>query len=122
MVGTRDDGEFRMMYNAIMPVQISNPVYDVEAFYMQSPSDGAHVIVINDSTLTVTLNQWGTWWLYYGLGSTSYENVDFKVNMKDEGHFYELTLKHPWDEYLLLYMVEGRWKTVDMSRKGEDQF
>lgn len=122
MVGTRDDGEFRMMYNAIMPKKITNPVYDVEAFYLKNITDGAHVMVINDSVLHVTLNQWGTWWLYYGYGATSYENADFKVNMIDEGHWYELTLKHPAIEYLLLYSVGDTWNTVDWSKKNVEQY
>lgn len=122
MVGTRDDGEFRMMYNATMPTKLTNPVYDVEAFYMQSPNDGAHVTVTNDSTLVITLNQWSTWWLYYGLGSTSYDNADFKVNMKDEGHLYEVTLHHQATEYLLLYSIGDQWHKVDWNKKGEAQY
>ena len=121
MVGTRDDGEFRMMYNAIQPGKITNPVYDVEAFYMRGPDDGAHVLVVNDSIIRVTLNQWGTWWLYYGFGATSYENSDFKVDMRDVGHWYDLTLKHPANEYLLLYTVGSDWKKVDWNKKNVDQ-
>ena len=122
MVGTRDDGEFRMMYDAIMPHKLPNLVYDVEAFYMRSPNDGAHVLVVNDSTLHITLNQWGTWWLYYGLGATSYENSDFKVDMKDAGHLYELTVKHPATDYLALYMVGDQWKKVDWNKKAVEQY
>ena len=122
MVGSRDDGEFRMMYNAIMPGKIHNPVYDVEAFYVSSPADGAHVMVINDSMFHVTLNQWGTWWLFYGFGATSYENKDYRVNMMDAGHWYEVTLKHPAAEYLLLYQAAGAWKKVDWMKKNVDQY
>ena len=121
MVGTRDDGEFRMMYNSIRPDKITNLVYDVEAFYMSSPGDGAHVSVVNDSTMKVTLNQWGTWWLYYGYGATSYENADYKVIMRDQGHWYDLVLKHPANEYLILYTVADKWKKVDWNIKGTDQ-
>lgn len=122
MVGTRDDGEFRMMYNAIMPQKITNPVYDVEAFYLSSPADGAHINVLNDSTIRVTLNQWGTWWLYYGLGATSYENADFRVDMRDEGHWYDLILKHPVSEYLLLYNTGDQWQKADLNKKNIDQY
>jgi hypothetical protein len=122
MVGTRDDGEFRMMYNAIMPHKITNPVYDVEAFYMRSPADGTHVLVINDSTVRVTLNQWATWWLYYGYGASSYENSDYKVEMRDVGHWYDVVLKHPSSEYLLLYSIGRDWKRVDMNKKNVDQY
>jgi len=122
MVGTRDDGEFRMMYNAIMPDKITNDVYDVEAFYMRSPMDGAHVMVVNDTTIRVTLNQWGTWWIYYGYGATSYENTDFKVNMRDQGHWYDLILKHPASEYVVLYTVGRDWKKADLSKKNIEQY
>ncbi len=122
MIGTRDDGEFRMMYNSIRPDKIINTVYDVEAFYMSSPADGAHVIVVNDSTIKVTLNQWGTWWLYYGYGATSYENADYKVIMRDQGHWYDLILKHPAGEYLILYTIADNWKKVDWNKKNVDQY
>ncbi|MES2703348.1 MAG: hypothetical protein V4649_11950 [Bacteroidota bacterium] len=122
MVGTRDDGEFRMMYNALKPVKITNAVHDVEAFYMSSPADGAHVTVLDDKTARVTLNQWGTWWLYYGMGATSYQNADYKVNMKDPGHLYEITLKHPAGEYLLLFSTGRKWRVVDWQKKNIDQY
>lgn len=122
MVGTRDDGEFRMMYNAIRQDKITNPVYDVEAFYMSSPADGAHVNVENDTTIKVTLNQWGTWWLYYGYGATSYETADYKVIMRDQGHWYELVLKHPATEYLLLFIAGDHWEKVDWGKKNFDQY
>ncbi len=121
MIGTRDDGEFRMLYNSIMPEKITNEVYDVEAFYMQGPRDGAHVLVVDDSTIRVTLNQWGTWWLYYGYGATSYENKDYKVIMRDAGHWYDLILKHPAQEYLVLYTVGREWRKADLNKKNIDQ-
>jgi hypothetical protein len=121
MIGSRDDGEFRMMYNAIMPNKVSNPIYDVEAYYMLETTNGANVRVLNDSTIRVTLNEWGTWWLYYGFGAGSYETADYKVNMRDVGHMYELTLKHDPKEYLLLYSVGKQWKVVDWNKKEIDQ-
>ncbi len=122
MIGTRDDGEFRMMYNALMPDKINNTVYDVEAYNMNSTSDGAHVIVVNDSTMKVVLNQWGTCWWYYGYGATSYENADYKVEMRDQGHWYDLILKHSADNYLLLFSTGDKWQIVDWSKKNVDQY
>jgi len=122
MIGSRTEGEFAMMYDALMPDKLSNPVYDVEAYYLQSPADGAHVTVINDSTCRITLNQWGTWYLFYGFGASSYENGDFKVDMRDAGHLYDLILKHPANEYLLLYETDGQWKKVDWDKKNTDQY
>lgn len=121
MIVARDDGAFKTIYNIERPDKINNPVYDVEAYYMQSPDDGAYVNMTNDSTIRVTLNHWGTWWLYYGYGATSYENKDYKVNMIDEGHLYELILKHPANQYLLLYEAGDKWKIVDQRKKNVDQ-
>jgi hypothetical protein len=122
MVGSRDDGEFKMMYNAIMPQKLPNPVYDVEAFYMIDVKNGANVRVLNDSTARVTLNEWGTWWLYFGFGATSYENADYRVDMRDVGHTYDVILKHNPSEYRLLYSVGDKWRIVDWGKKGIDQF
>lgn len=122
MVGSRDDGEFRMMYNAYTGQSLTNPVYDVEAFYTVDTGNGAHVQVLNDSTVQVTLNQWGTWWLYYGFGAGSYENADYKVNMRDVGHMYELTIKHPYNQYLVLYTKGKNWSVVDWKKKGVEQW
>ncbi len=122
MIGTRDDGEFRMLYNSIRPDKITNKVYDVEAFYMRTPLDGAQVKVLDDSTIRVTLNQWGTWWLYYGYGATDYENEDYKVTMRDAGHWYDIILKHPASEYLVLYCVGREWRVADLNKKGIDQY
>ena len=121
MVGARDV-EFKMMYNAIIPHKITNTVYDVEAFYMRGTSDGAHAKVINDSTVEVTLNQWATWWMYYDYGAYDYQTPDYKVLMKDMGHWYYLILKHPASEYLLLYNIGDQWRKVDFDKKNIEQY
>ena len=48
--------------------------------------------------------------------------VDFDVNMIDEGHWYELKLKHPANQYLLLYQAGAQWKVVDLNKKNIDQY
>jgi len=122
MIGSRDDGEFRMSYNALMNQKLPNKVYDVEAAYMRGTTEGAHVNVINDSMAQVVLNQWGTWWIYYGYGAFDYENADYKVQMKDLGHWYYVVLRHPASEYLLLFSVGDQWRKVDWSKKNVDQY
>ncbi len=121
MISAQDEGRFKVMKNTLTRQRVSNKIYDVVAYKMSDISDGAHVNVINDSTVRVTLNQWGTWWLYGLLGAASYENADYKVNMADPGHWYELTLKKPASEYLILYQVGSQWKTVDWGKKNTDQ-
>lgn len=120
MIGAETESEFRMLYNGLHPDQpINSPVYDAMAFNMDTPNDGAHVKVINDSTIEVTLNQWGTWWWYAMNGGDSYSNAAYRVNMKDVGHVYQLTLKRPASDYLLLFQQGGRWRVVDMHRRDE---
>ena len=123
MIGSDKESEFKFMHNLLLPdKRINNTVYDVLSYNMLTPDDGAHVTVANDSTIHVTLNQWGTWWWFAGKGGYSYENDDYKLNLIDLGHWYELTLKKPSQQYLLLYEADGHWKTVDMSKKSEDQY
>jgi hypothetical protein len=119
MIGSEKESEYQLMHNLLAPgKKINTPVYDGLSYNMLTPGDGAHVTVLNDSTLRVTLNQWGTWWWYEGKGGYSYENKDYKLNMIDGGHFYELTLKKPAQNYLLLYEVGDQWNVVEMNKKG----
>lgn len=123
MIGAGKESEFKLMHDQLRLGSLSpQKVYDGVAYNMITPTDGAHVKVIDDSTLTVTLNQWGTWWWYEMRGANSYENADYRLDMVDVGHWYKLVLKHPNNEYLLLFQVGNAWKTVDMSKKDVDQY
>ena len=122
MVGSQPESVWKLIYNLNNEKQINNPVYDVASYNMLTPDDGAHVKVLNDSTLSVTLNQWGTWWWYRYRGGISYENDAYKLNMKDVGHSYELTIRKAPSEYLLLYSVGDKWKQVDWNKKDIDQY
>jgi hypothetical protein len=123
MIGSEKESEYKLMHNLLLADrQIGNTVYDALSYNMSTPGDGAHVTVANDSMIHVTLNQWGTWWWYEGKGGHSYENEDYKLNLIDAGHWYELTLKKPAQQYLLLYQTGNQWKTVDMNRRNEDQY
>jgi hypothetical protein len=125
MVGIPMTGQlhspFQVMYNLTNKKPVNNKMYDVVSFNMNTADDGAHVNVMNDSTMQITLNQWGTWWWFRLMGAFSYETEDFKVNMTDVGHRYELTLKKPASEYLLLYVVGDKWKVVNWQQKNVDQ-
>ncbi len=123
MIVASSEGEFKLMLKLFVPEKkIQNNIYDVVGFNVETPKDGAHVNVVNDSTIRVTLNQWGTWWWYNSFGATSYENSDYKVNMIDEGHYYELSLKQPRDKYFILFQAGGEWKTVDWNKKNTAQY
>lgn len=122
MIDAQPQSEYKLMHNLMLPRhKITNKVYDGVSYNMITPADGAHVSVLNDSTIRVTLNQWGTWWWYNALGALSYKNADYSLNIIDEGHFYELTLKKPADQYMLLYQVGDQLKVVDWNKKNQDQ-
>ena len=122
MIAAQPDGRFKLMKNTLTNRPVGNPVYDVVSYNMSAVNDGAHVTVVNDSMVHVTLNQWGTWWLYAMLGASDYENDAYRVKMVDEGHWYEITLKQPAQQYVLLYQVGSQWKTVNMALKNVDQY
>jgi hypothetical protein len=122
MIGAQPESEFKVMDAILNNVYIKNPVYDAVSYNMMSETDGAHVTVANDSVLHVTLNQWGTWWWYEGHGAKSYETNEYSLNMIDEGHWYELKLKKPASQYLLLFQTGDQWRVVDMNKKNVDQY
>ena len=121
MIGAEADGQFKMMYELFVGKKLPNKIYDAAAFNMISQIDGAHVKVINDSAVKVSLNQWGTWWWYESMGCRNYENGDYKLEMLKDGNSFQLTLKHPANGYMLLYSIAGQWRTVDWTNK-QDQY
>ncbi|MBC7554304.1 MAG: hypothetical protein H7257_10025 [Taibaiella sp.] len=122
MIGAEQESELKLMHDGLVPAEkINTKVYDAMAYNMLTPDDGANVTVLNDSTLKVTLNQWGTWWWYAMRGGNSYENNEYRLDLKDPGHWYELTLKHPAANYMLLYQVGNQWKVVDMGKREEQR-
>ena len=122
MIGAQPDGEYKALREVYTGIVDKNTIYDAASYNMVRDHDGAHVTVSNDSVIHVTLNQWGTWWWYEGHGAKSYENKDYKINMIDPGHWYELTLKRPASQYLLLYEIGDQWKVVDMGKRNVDQW
>lgn len=122
IIRAQPESEFKTMHNLFYEKKkITNEVYDVCAYNMLTPDNGVHVNVLNDSVVQVTLNQWGTWWWYGDMGADSYENDEYKMNLVDPGHRYELTLKHPASDYLILFQVGSNWKIVDWDKKNIEQ-
>lgn len=114
--------EAKIIHDAIYPPAVNYELLDVCAYNILSVQDGAHVQVLNDSTVRVTLNQWGSWWWYNDMGAVSYENEHYRLDMKDYSRYYELTLKGLQSQYLLLFQNGSSWKTVDWRRKDIEQF
>jgi len=122
MINGGSGNEALEMHNALYQPPINYKLVDVCLYNILTVQDGAHVQVLNDSTIRVTLNQWGTWWWYDDQGAGSYETEDYKVNMIDSGHFYELILKKDPGAYLLLFQVGDQWKQVQMQQKNVEQY
>lgn len=122
MIGAQSDHKFKVMRELFVDKSYKGKIYDGASFNMLTKNDGAHVFLVNDSLMRVTLNQWGTWWWYAGHGAASYENEDYKLEMKDIGHWFEVKLKHPIGDYMLLYQAGDQWKIVDTSKKMEEQY
>jgi hypothetical protein len=110
MINAWPQGNFMRMRELLSDGPAAARIYDGMAFNMKSPSDGSEVSLVNDSTLRVTLLQWGTWWWYKDFGGYSYETPDYRIDMRDQGHWYEIVLKRPMSEYQLLYQVGDTWK------------
>lgn len=122
MIGSSRPSALKTAYNAKQNRKILGNVYDIASYNMNTMSDGAHVRVLNDSTLRVTLNQWGTWWWFHFIGASGFENEWYRLDMRDPGHWYELVLKKPAYRYQLLYINERNWRYVDMQKKDIEQY
>ena len=123
MMGAGTESEYKMMHNLLLPdKKINNKVYSALSYNMITPDDGAHVKVLSDNKVRVTLNQFGTWWWYNGQGAVNYETEDYWAYIMDVGYEYDITLKKPASNYLLLYNVGDKWKVVDMSKKDVAQY
>ena len=123
MISTQPNSETKLMHDVLMPDKlIQQTIFDAMGYNMTSPNDGAHVRVLSDNKVRVTLNQFGTWWWYSGHGAVKYENGDYWAYIMDVGHVYDLTLKKPVSDYELLYNVGDKWKVVDMSKRDVEQY
>ncbi len=121
MIGAQRESNLRNMMEVYTGKVPKNTIYDVASYNMVETYNGAHVKVLNDTVISVELNHTGTWWWYEGHGALSYETPDYKVDMKNAGQRYNLILKKPADNYLLLYSVGDTWKKVDMSKINVQQ-
>lgn len=122
MIGSNRPSALKAAYNAKHEVKIAHEVHDIVSYNLNTPTDGAHVKVINDSTIHVTLNQWGTWWWFHYIGASNYENEVYRLHLTDPGHWYELIIRKPADSLQLLFVNEGQWRTVDMQNRNTEQY
>jgi hypothetical protein len=116
------DNEFNTQLQIFGYKPIKGTLYEASSYNMQHIWDGAHVTVLDSMTLKITLNQWGTWWMYNYLGAGDYETDLYKVKMTDPGHEYLLILKSRPKNMAILFSQDIYWRKVDMSKIGEEQW
>lgn len=119
MVMNRPYSCFKLMYNSESSNPIVDTAADIASFNMEQTTDGAHVTVLNDSTINVALNQPTSRWFH---AAGSIDNELYRLNAVDKERWYQLTLKRPASRYLLLYIADGAWKQADMNRKNVSQY
>jgi hypothetical protein len=117
-----EENEFNNQLKTFGYPSVKGRMYSVSAYNMNQMWDGAHVTVVDSSTLKITLNQWGCWWMQNYTGAQSYETDLFKVDMVDPGHEYLLKLKSHPHNMAILFVQDIYWRQVDMSRIGQEQW
>ena len=119
---SKSESEFKYMYNTWNKNKLTNQVYDVASYNLLAANNGTRVVVFSDSTIQVLLNQWGSWWWYDNQGARYVETKDYKIDMEDVGQKYNLTLKRPYKDFLLVFENKGEWRVVDMEKKNIEQY
>jgi hypothetical protein len=118
MIGSYQQSAYKLAYNLNHKTQLTNPVYDATSYNMVSDTTGAKVSVENDSVLHVSINEPGSWWWYHYIGTSSYENDQYRLQMFP-GAWYELVLKKPKENFSVLYCDGWKWKEVNMNQRGQ---
>lgn len=120
MLPANSQNEAQLIRNLLYQPKIKYELIDVCANNIMSVNDGAHVKVLNDSTVHIDLNQWATWFWFNDYGATDMEHPYFSRKMQEYG--YNIILKGNPKDYLLLYQVGNQWKEVDWNKRDVDQF
>ncbi len=107
--------QFESMYQVLTHGKnCGSEVHLIAYFNMNKMTDGVQVSVMNDSTLKVELNQWGSWfWEDMMHGLVSKKEKYYQIVKDEELNHYMLvtfTDKKPDDVYL--YQVGNQWKYV----------
>jgi hypothetical protein len=85
-------------------------MHEVTQWNMMNPGEGVSVVADSINHLTVTLNQWGNWWWWEGIGNSDYENEKYKVRF--DGNSYHLQLKSLKQNHAIIYQVGDKWKEI----------
>ncbi len=115
MIGCTFESEFKLVNNLLYGAKIPNRMTDVMGYNLASPSDGAGVLVLNDSTIRVTARHRDINFWFGGTDGVHLETPFYKITAQDTGLWYRLVLKGDPAQYQLLYQTGSRLKTVNMG-------
>ncbi len=96
--------------------KVNFTVFDVQRYNMLTGSDGVHVRVNTPDSLTVSFNQFGTWWWR----ESNYETPQYIV--RDGVGNYTLKLKPTTKKRAIIFQVGWDWKEVDLTKIGTEQW
>jgi len=91
-------------------VDLSGRTTEVLKYNMMETTDSVSVEVVSDTSLRVTLSEWGRWFWRFGAGAMNYETEDYKV--ETDGHSYLLTFKKKPPDAVYIYQSAGHWSQV----------
>jgi hypothetical protein len=98
---------------------VTGKVYTAAAYNMINAWDGAHVVMQDSMTMKVTLNQWGSWWMYNYLGATNYENELFRCEFNNSRDYLIYFKKSP-NNFTVIFQQGDEWRVVD-TKKGVNE-
>jgi hypothetical protein len=80
-------------------------------YNMMNPGDTFKVDWLDESTLSTSIGQYGTWFWRKGIGATSYETEDYIVVMGEWS--YKLKIKNLDPNRMYIYQDGHHWKVVE---------
>ena len=93
--------------NRSCELDILNPAQ----FNIKFATDGLGAHYVDDKTIKVFIQQWGTWFWRHGKGLASYETDRYRL--ETHGWYYLLYLKEDFENSVFLYPEGAEWKILE---------
>ncbi len=107
-----NSSSFAETLKLMQKADVVDKTVEILHYNVATPNDSVFVEIIDEATLKLTFAQWGNWFWKDGIGALSYKTSDYKVEIDEWGHSYNITFyKKPLDA-VYLYEVRGKWKEV----------
>ena len=97
---------------ALMRSEFRGQMDHVLLFNMNDKTDGVNARWIDERTIEVAFNRWGSWWWKDGLGAGDFETDTYQVTI--DGHRYRLKFKvPPKPNTAIIYQDGMRWRELE---------